>query len=93
MTLDRDELERLEQLELPKPGRWILKSRFDDGARMYNIADPDESLFLVRPSDRRLITMSYDSPITTEYWDDDGSPEYRAMFERLEREGMVLEKS
>jgi hypothetical protein len=36
--------------------------------------------------------MSYDSPISTEYWDDDGSPEYRAMFERIEREGIVLEK-
>ena len=37
--------------------------------------------------------MSYVSPIETEYWDDDGSEEYRAMFARIEREGMVLDCS
>ncbi len=46
---------------------------------------------LVRPDwTRGLIPLSYDVPIRTEYWDDDGTPEYREMFERLEREGMVL---
>jgi len=35
--------------------------------------------------------MSYVAPITTEYWDDDGSAEYRAMFGRIEQEGIVLE--
>jgi hypothetical protein len=39
-----------------------------------------------------MIPMSYDAAIETEYWDDDGTPEYRAMFERLGREGMVLER-
>ena len=46
---------------------------------------------MVRPDRRRLIPMSYDSPIATEYWDDDGSSEYRTMFDRIEREQMVLE--
>ena len=36
--------------------------------------------------------MSYEAPIETDYWDFDGTPEYRAMFERLEREGIVLER-
>ena len=92
VTLDRDALERLKRLDLPAHPRWIVRSRFANGARMYNIADPDESIFMVRPDRRRLIPMSYDAPIETDYWDDDGSPEYRAMFERLEREGMVLER-
>ena len=92
VSLDRAELERLEQLEPPRQGKWIIASRFHStGARMYNLADPDQSLFMVRPDGRRLIPMSYEAPITTEYWDDDGTPEYAAMFERLEREGMVLE--
>ena len=47
---------------------------------------------MVRPDRRRMIPMTYDAPIETEYWDDDGTPDYRAMFERLEREGMVLER-
>lgn len=89
--LDRGELERLESLRVPRPDRWIVKSGFDNGSRMYNIADPDESIFMVRPDSRRLMPMSYVAPITTEYWDDDGSAEYRAMFGRIEQEGIVLE--
>ena len=92
VTLDREALQRLKRLELPVQPRWIVRSRFANGARMYNIADPAESIFMVRPDRRRLIPMSYDAPIETDYWDDDGSPEYRAMFERIEREGMVLER-
>ncbi|MCY3763649.1 MAG: hypothetical protein OXH50_20590, partial [Gemmatimonadetes bacterium] len=91
VSLDREELERLKGLSLPRQERWIINSRFANGARMYNLADPDNSLFMVRPDRSRIIPMSYDSPISTTYWDDDGSPEYRAMFARLEREQMVLE--
>lgn len=91
VTLDREELERLEHLELPRQPRWIIRSRFANGTRMYNLGDPADSLFMVRPDRRRLISMRYDAPISTEYWDDDGSGEFRAMMTRLEREGMVLE--
>ena len=92
LTLDRDALARLEQLQLPRQERWILRSRFANGTRMYNLADPEESIFLVRPDHRRELPMSYAAPITTEYWDDDDSPEYRAMLARLEAEGVVLER-
>ena len=91
LTLDRAELERLENLNAPRPARWIVKSRFDNGTRMYNMADPDNAMFMVRPDTRPLIPMSYVSPIETEYWDDDGSTQYHTMFKRLEREGIVLE--
>ena len=92
VTLDRAELERLEKLQLPEQDKWIIKTRFANGTRMYNIHDPEQSLFMVRPDRWRLIPMSYDSPLTTEYWDDDGSEEYRKMFARIEKEGIVLLK-
>ncbi len=92
VTLNREELERLESLESPEQERWIVKSRFKNGAGMYNIADVANSIFMVRPDVARQIDMSYDAPISTEYWDDDGSPEYLAMFERIEQEGIVLER-
>jgi len=60
---------------------------------LYNIADPKQSIFMVRPDVRRLLPLSYVSPVTTEYWDDDGTAEYRAMFARIEREGVVLERT
>ena len=36
--------------------------------------------------------MSYNSPVTTEYWDDDGSAAYKLMFQRIEREEVVVVK-
>jgi gluconate/galactonate dehydratase len=94
LTLDRDELERLEQLELPPPKSWIIKSRYANGSRMYNLYDVQKQRhFLVRPDwVRGLVPMSFDAPIQTEYWDDDGTPEFEEMMARLEREGMVLER-
>jgi gluconate/galactonate dehydratase len=92
VTLDRDALERLSSLDLPEQPRWIMKSRYMNGAWMYNLIDTSNSLFLVRPDRARHITLSYDSPIESEYWDDDGSEEFKAMVERLEEEGTVLER-
>ena len=38
---------------------------------------------MVRPDRRRgMVPMRYDAPITTDYWDDDGSDAYREMFAR-----------
>ena len=94
LTLDRDALERLEHLELPAQAPWIIKSRFANGSTMYNRYDPANSgHFMVRPDWRGgLLPMSYNAPIKTEYWDDDGSPAFREMLTRIEREGMVIEK-
>ena len=90
--LDRGELERLESLRVPRPDRWIVKSRFDNGSRMYNIADPDESIFMVRPDKRKLLPFSYDAPLSSQWWDDDGTKKYREMFARIQKRGVVLEK-
>ena len=93
VTLNREELERLKTLKLPEQKPWIIKSWFKNGTSMYNIADPKNSLFMVRPDRSRLIPMHYTAPISTTYWDDDGTSEYKEMFERIEWEGVVLERS
>jgi len=92
VTLDEEELERLKNLKLPERAKWIIKTEFANGTKMYNIADPQHSIFMVRPDFRKLIPMSYNSPLQTDWWDDDGTPEYRAMFDRIEDEGIVLVK-
>jgi len=92
LTLDRAELERLKALVLPGQLPWVLRSSFANGARMYHLADPAHPGFMVRPDQKRLIPLSYASPITTEYWDDDGTSAYQAVRERLGREGAILEK-
>jgi hypothetical protein len=93
LTLDRDELERLENLELPGPEAWILKSRFANGTRLHVRYYWSESRhLLVRPDwVWGMVPMSYAAPISTEWWDDDGTTEFREMMRRLEREQMVLE--
>jgi len=92
VTLDRDELARLTELSLPDHPPWILKSTFQNGSKFHMIARPTNSLLMVRPDRDRHVTLSYDSPVSSEYWDNDGTREYREMFERLEREGVVLEQ-
>jgi len=92
VTLNREKLTELKSLKLPAQPKWIIRSKFANGSRMFNIADPAQSLFMVRPDVRKLIPMSYVAPVSSEWWDDDGSPEYRAMFHRIEKEGVVLER-
>ena len=91
VTLNREELERLKTNNLPPAPRWIVKSRFENGTMMYNIGGPGRAHFLVMPN-KRLIPMSFAAPLTTEYWDEDGSPEFNAMYKRLKTEEMVLTK-
>ena len=94
VTLDRDALERLKALELPPQRRWIIRSRYANGTRMYCPYEPGTAgHFLVRPDWKRgLLPFSYCAPVTTDYWDeDDDDPEFTQMYTRLEREGMVLD--
>ena len=79
-------------MQTPQQKKWIIKTAFKNGTTMYNIADPKQSIFMVRPDVRRLIPMSYAAPVSTNYWDDDGTPQYKAMFKRIEQEGVVLMK-
>ena len=90
LKLDQAELERLKTLKLPLQKKWIIKTRYANGSLMYNIADPKESIFMVRPDRRKLLPLSYQAPLKTEWWDDDGSQEYKNMFARIEKEGVVL---
>ena len=92
VTLNREALDRLKNLKLPSQPRWIIRSEFANGTKMYNIADPEQNIFMVRPDVRKLIPMSYQSPISTTWWDDDGTPEYRAAFQRIEQDGIILER-
>ncbi len=92
LTLDRDKLEWLKKLERVEATKFIIKSKYDNGAHMYCIPDPKNLHFMVRPDWSRLIPMSFAAPLSTEYWDDDGTAEFNTMLERLRIEGVVLEK-
>jgi len=92
LTLDRAQLERLKNLKLPDQPKWIIKTKYANGTIMYNMADPHDSLFMVRPDKRRFATLNYAAPLTTEYVDSDGTLAFRDLFQRLEKEGMILER-
>lgn len=93
VTLDPEALNRLRKLSLPAQPRWILRSKFADGSRMFHAVDPSDSLFLVRPDKRREITLGYNMPVETDYWDPDGTPEFDQMLARLGTSGMVWERA
>ena len=93
VTLDREVLEQLKRNRPPEQPPYILRTRFKNGTIMYNLMRPPETRhFMVLPHRWRLIPLSFDSPISTDYWDDDGTPEYRSMFKRLEDKGMLIEE-
>ena len=46
LTLDREALKRMKRLKLPDKDRWIIKSRFENGTRLYVIADPANSTLI-----------------------------------------------
>ena len=85
--------ERLETLELPPQKPFIIRSRFANGTRMYAYYFVEKTKhFFIRPDwTRGLIPLSHDAPITTDYWDDDGTTEFRQMLERVEQERVVIE--
>jgi hypothetical protein len=60
---------------------------------MFHAVDPSDSLFLVRPDKRREITLGYNMPVETDYWDPDGTPEFAQMLARLGTSGMVWERA
>ena len=92
VELDMDELERLKEVE-PKPGpRFIIRTRYENGATLFTSPHPRNPHFMVRPDwSRTLMPMSYAAPLSSEYWDDDGSAEFRDMLGRIEKEGAVLD--
>ena len=92
VSLDGEQLERLKAQKLPTQAKWIIKTTYKNGTRMFNIADPAESIFMVRPDRRKLLPFSYDAPVSTEWWDDDGSKMYKEMFSKIQKHGVVLEK-
>ena len=90
VTLNRRELERLSDRKPRVQEKWIVVTTYEDGAKMYNLGDPADSLFFVRPDKRRLFTPSYEDPVTTEWWDNDKTKDFRDMMNRLQKEKVVL---
>ena len=90
VTLDREALNKLKNNQPQRQGIFILKTRFANGTMMYNVGDPKNAHFMVLPNRRKLIPFRFDAPISTEYWDEDGSAEYRLLMNRLKTEKMVL---
>lgn len=40
VPLDREALERAASLRLPQQPKWIIKTQFKNGSRMFNLHDP-----------------------------------------------------
>ena len=89
VTLDRDELERLKSLPMPICPPFIVRCHYAGGRTLHFMHDPEEARnFLCIPDLASMPQCGYADPVETEYWDDDGSEEFRSMLAQC-REGPV----
>lgn len=90
LELNRETLERLKNNtpQIHKP--WILKSTYTNGTQRYDLVTPEKGHFLVRPDWSQAAPASFAAPLSTEYWDDDGSEEFSRMCQRLAQESTLL---
>ena len=92
VELERAAVERLKAIEAPSKPRFIIESIYADGTTQYTSPDPTNPHFMHRPDwSRTLMPVSFTSPLTTRYWDDDGSEGFKTMMASIERDGAVLE--
>jgi hypothetical protein len=91
VELDMEQLERLKRAEPGPRKKFIIKTRFANGTMLYTRPDPDNPHFMVRPDwSRVLMPLSYAAPLSSEYWDDDGTASFREMLARIEADGAVV---
>ena len=91
IELDMKEVERLERVEPKQKPKFIIVCRYENGATLYTSPDPKNPHFMVRPDwSRTLMPMSFAAPLSSEYWDEDGSADFAEMMTRIETEGAVL---
>ena len=92
VELDRAAVERLKATKAPSKPRFIIVCTYADGTKLYTRPDPTNPHFMHRPDwSRTLMPVSFTSPSTTRYWDDDGSDDFGTMIARIEHDGAVLE--
>ena len=89
VTLDRDELARLEALPMPVCSPFVVRSRYADGRTLHFIHDTEKAQdFLCVPNLSIMPQCGYADPVETDYWDNNGSEEFGSMFARCQ-EGPV----
>src|SRR5207302_5704992 len=66
VTLDREALKRAKDRQLPEQKKWIIKSEFQNGTRMLNLANSKDYILMVCTDSRRTIPMNYASTLYTD---------------------------
>ncbi|MDE2757095.1 MAG: hypothetical protein OXI92_11180, partial [Acidobacteriota bacterium] len=106
ISLDREKLKRLAQAPRPRQTRFLVRTRYEDGLSIYFRFDPDlpgaNVRFLNPPGFGQRYSgfgpdvpgpvPGYANPVVSDFWDETGSAEFEAMWERT-AEGPVWEKS
>ena len=106
VSLDREKLKRLAQAPRPRQTRFLVRTRYEDGLSIFFRFDPDlpgaNVRFLNPPGFGQRYSgfgpdvpgpvPGYANPVVSDFWDETGSPEFEAMWERT-AEGPVWEQS
>jgi sialidase-1 len=91
VELDEEKMAELESQDRTIHPRFLIESRYVNGAHLRTRKDPDNPHFMVRPDwSRELPPPSFAAPLTTSYWDDDETPEFAAAYAEIESKGSRL---
>ena len=85
VELDEVKMAELEKIESPTRQRFLLDTRYVNGSLLRTRPDSDNPHFMVRPDwSRELPPSSFAAPLSTRYWDDDGSEDFATAYGQIE---------
>ncbi|MDP6982130.1 MAG: exo-alpha-sialidase [Candidatus Latescibacteria bacterium] len=91
VELDEEKMAEFEQEETSPSARFLLETRYANGAHLRTRKDPNNPHFMVRPDwSRELPPPSFAAPLSTRYWDDDETDAFSEAYTEVAKEGSRL---
>ncbi len=87
VTIDRAKLDRYTKAARPKQSRFLVRVRYSQGPTVYFRFNPDApgaNLRQLHPPHVPGPNPGYGNPVVSDFWDEEGSPAFEAMWKRTE---------
>ncbi len=89
VTIDREKLSRYEKAPRPTQSRFLVRTRYASGLTLYLRHDADKpgatsALRALHPPHVPGPAPSYANPVVSDFWDEEGKPEFERMWKETE---------
>jgi len=85
LTLDRQKYEAYAAASRPDPGRFLFRVRYQNGPTLFLRPDQKHQALSTGSSDLPGPVPGYGNAVLTDHWDDDGSQQFRSVWEETGR--------